>query len=66
MNKLRDYFVRLLIDFCCGKALKYQQRTDLLHNTKGTNYIYSIGSNVVQRDKWLKRIYLLEKFIGKA
>ena len=62
---MKKWIVRRLIDYCCKQALKYEQRKEMLKNLEGIKYIYSIGSNIVQRDKWLNRIYLLEKSIGR-
>jgi hypothetical protein len=64
-NKYVHWIVRRLIDFCCGQALKQQQRADMLRDLEGIKYMYSIGSCIVQRDKWLKRIDLLEKSIDR-
>lgn len=63
-NKIINWVVRLLIDFCCGKALKYHQRALMLRDQREF-YFYSVGCNIVQRDQWLKSIKLLESIIGK-
>ncbi len=62
---MKNWIVRRLIDICCKQALKYDQRRELLSKQQGLKYIYAIGSNVVQRDTWLKRIEWLQNSINK-
>lgn len=57
--------VRILISYCCKQALKYDNRARMLSDLQGIKFMFSIGSNIVYRDKWLNRIYLLEKSIGR-
>ncbi len=57
---MKQKIIRLLIDFCCKKALKYEQRKEMLLKQEGFKYIYAVGSNVAHRDVWLKRIKKLQ------
>ena len=62
---MKNWITRRLIDICCKKALKYDLRINMLLDQEGIKFIYSVGSNVVERDRWLKRIELLQNWIGK-
>ena len=62
---MKNWITRRLIDICCKKALKYDLRINMLLDQEGIKFIYSVGSNVVERDRWLKRIELLQDWIGK-
>jgi len=62
---MKNWITRRLIDICCKKALKYDLRINMLLDQEGIKFIYAVGSNVVERDRWLKRIELLQNWIGK-
>ena len=62
---MKNWITRRLIDICCKKALKYDLRKKMLLEQEGIKFIYAVGSNVVERDRWLKRIKLLQDWIGK-
>ena len=62
---MKQWIARKLIDICCKKALKYEQRKEMLLNQKGIEYIYAVGSNVYERDIWLKRVVRLQDWISK-
>ena len=64
-NTMKDWIARKLIDICCKKALKYEQRKEMLLNQKGIEYIYAVGSNIYERDIWLKRVLKLQNWINK-
>jgi len=65
MSKIKQYLVRQLINYCCKKALKYEQRKEMLLNQKGIEFIYAVGSNVCYRDVWLGRIKRLQLTINR-
>lgn len=62
---MKRWIVLRLIDICCKNALKYDLRTDMLLKCDGIDLLYAIGSNVVQRDKWIRRIKWLLNWINK-
>ena len=62
---IKNWISRRLIDICCKKALKYDQRSEMLLKQEGLKYIYAVGSNAYERDKWLKRVVKLQNWIGK-
>ena len=65
MKKIKVYIVRKLIDYCCKRALRHEQRKEMLLSQKGIEFIYAVGSNVYDRDIWLNRIKYLQKTIRK-
>ncbi len=62
---MKQWIVRKLIDFCCKKAVKYELRKEILVKQEGIRFIYAVGSNIYERDKWLNRIEKLQNIIGK-
>jgi hypothetical protein len=62
---MKQWIVRKLIDFCCKKAVKYELRKEMLVKQEGIRFIYAVGSNIYERDKWLNRIEKLQDIIGK-
>jgi hypothetical protein len=63
---MKKWIARRAIDFCCRMALKYDQRAIMLKNNDTKfEYVYALGSNIVQRDKWLKRINQIQTWIGQ-
>ena len=62
---MKQWIVRNLIDFCCKKAVKYELRKEILVKQKGIRFIYAVGRNIYERDKWLIRIEKLQDIIGK-
>ena len=62
---MKNWIVRRLIDICCKQALKYDMRKQMLLEQEGIKFIYAVGSNVYERDKWLKRIERLQNWICK-
>ena len=62
---MKNWIGRRLIDICCKQALKYDMRKQMLLEQKGIKFIYAVGSNVYERDRWLKRIERLQNWIGK-
>ena len=65
MSKLKEYIYRKMIDYCCKKALKYDQRKEMLLLQKDIKFFYAIGSNVMNRDKWFNRIKKIQNRIIK-
>jgi hypothetical protein len=65
MKKVKVYIVRKLIDYCCKRALRHEQRKEMLLSQKGIEFIYAVGSNDYDRDIWLNRIKYLQKMIRK-
>lgn len=59
------WFIRILIIYCSKKALKYNQLKDLLMEQTKLDYIYAIGTMVVNRNKWLDRVKWLTKITKK-
>lgn len=57
--------VRILIIFCAKRALKYEQISKMLLDQEGVNYIYAVGTMIVNRNAWLNRIKKLQEFINK-
>jgi hypothetical protein len=64
-TNMKNWIARRLIDICCKQALKYDLRKKMLLEQEGIKYIYAVGSNVYERDRWLKRIERLQDWIGK-
>ena len=62
---MKLYIIRVLINICCGQALKYEQRLRMLLSEEGVNYIYAVGCNICSRDMWLKRIVKLQSLRTK-
>jgi len=62
---MKQWIVRKLIDFCCKKVVKYELRKEMLVKQKGIRFIYAVGSNIYERDKWLNRIEKLQDIIVK-
>jgi hypothetical protein len=62
---MKQWIIRNLIDFCCKKALKYELRKEMLVKQEGIRFIYAVGSNIYERDKWLSRIEKLQNTINK-
>jgi len=62
---MKQWIIRKLIDFCCKKALKYEFRKEMLVKQEGIRFIYAVGSNIYERDKWLNRIVKLQDIIDK-
>lgn len=62
---MKSWIARRLIDICCKKALKHDLRMKMLLEQEGIRFIYAIGSNVYERNKWFDRIERLEKWIGQ-
>jgi len=62
---MKNWIARRLIDICCKKALKYDLRKEMLLEQEGLRFIYTVGSNIYERDRWLKRIERLQDWIGK-
>lgn len=58
--------MRFLMVFCAKRALKYEQMKDmLLAQDDSINYIYSVGTVVLERNKWLKRLLWLQNICKK-
>lgn len=62
---MKNWLIRIIIDVCCKYALKYELRLNMLLKQEDLKYIYAVGSNVIQRDKWLKRVVKLQNSINK-
>lgn len=62
---MKNWLIRILMDVCCKYALKYELRVNMLLKQEDLKYIYVVGSSVIQRDMWLKRLVKLQNFINK-
>jgi len=61
-----EYIIRLLIIFCTKRAYKYEELYQtLLKANPNLGYAYTIGTMVLNRERWLKRIIKLQKCIVK-
>ncbi len=57
-------FARKLIIFCLIRASKYEKLKDmLLKQENALKYVYSIGTVIIERDKWLSRAMTIQNLI---
>ena len=65
-NKIVTGIVRLAVSYCTKRALVYEQRLTFLKEfNQSHTLIWSIGSTVMYRDEWLKRIVKIQNLIRK-
>lgn len=54
----------LLIAFCIKQALKFKQcEKMLLERVDSGDLIYSIGVSIVQHNKWIDRVKILQRWV---
>lgn len=61
---MRNYIIRLLVNYYCAKALKYEQQREMLLKPSGVRFIYAVGCNVWNRDKCFNIIEKLQRKIN--
>jgi len=63
---MKKRVIHILIIYCSKQAYKYDKMSDMLvKQDMEFRLFYAVGTMIINRDKWLKRIFWLQKFVTK-